>query len=371
MRIIRVTTNDELKRFIKLPYRLYKNDKVWVPPLTSEIHGQFDKKLNPTLNHCEYSLFLLEDDHETIGRIAAFIDTLAVETWKEPIGLFGYYECINDKEASRMLMDAASAWLKEKGMKYIRGPWSFVSQEWGLVVEGFTPSPTVMAPYNPEYYIELIAAYNLHKVKDLLVYYISVNEGYVIPERIMTLTDNVRERYNIRTRQVNMKDYDNEVDKIIDLSNRSLIENWGFTSVTKEEAKAIARDLKPVIQPKGVIFAEDKNGVPVGFAITIPDVNTIIKNLNGHLLPFGWIKLLYGLPRLRRYRMFALGVVPEYHGKGIDSLLYRAIYESLYNHDTWLEINYVLEDNAPMNNAINKLNARPLRRYRIYQKEIE
>jgi ribosomal protein S18 acetylase RimI-like enzyme len=371
MRIIQVKSKGELKRFIKLPYRLYKNDRVWVPPLLNEINSQFDKNRNPTFKHCEYALFLLEHKNEVIGRIAAFIDTLAVETWKEPIGLFGYYECTNDKTASGMLLDAASEWLKGKGMKYLRGPWSFVSQEWGLVVEGFTPSPTVMAPYNPEYYIEHILAYNMQKVKDLLVYYISVNEGYSIPDRILTLTDDVMKRYNIHTRHVNMKDYDNEVEKIIELSNRSLIDNWGFTSVTREEADAIAHDLKPVIQPKGVVFAEDINGKPIGFAITIPDVNTLIKSLNGRILPFGWIKLLYGLPRLKRYRMFALGVLPEYHGKGIDSLLYRAIYESLYHQDTWLEINYVLEDNAPMNNAIHKLNARPLRKYRIYQKAIE
>jgi ribosomal protein S18 acetylase RimI-like enzyme len=370
MKIIPVTSPAGLRKFIELPYRLYKNDKVWVPPLLSEVRGQFDKKLNPTLEHCQYVLFLLEHDNQIIGRISAFIDTLALETWKEPIGLFGYYECINDKTASGMLLDTASSWLKEKGMKFMRGPWSFVSQEWGLVVEGFTPSPTVMAPYNPEYYIDHIASYNLQKIKDLLVYYISVNEGYVIPERLMTLTDDVRKRYDIRTRQVNMKDYDNEVTKIIELSNRSLIDNWGFTSVTKQEAEAIARDLKPVIQPKGVIFAEDKHGNPVGFAITIPDINTLIKGFNGHLFPFGWIKLLFGIPGLKRYRMFALGVLPEYQGKGIDSLLYRALCESLYTPDTWLEINYVLEDNAPMNNAINKLNAKLLRRYRIYQKNI-
>jgi GNAT superfamily N-acetyltransferase len=184
------------------------------------------------------------------------------------------------------------------------------------------------------------------------------------------MTEDVVRRYDIHTRHVNMKDYDNEVAGIIELSNRSLTDNWGYTSVTREEAEAIAHDLKPVIQPKGVIFAEDNKGRLVGFAIAIPDINTLIKGMNGKLLPFGWLKLLVGLPRLRRYRLFALGVVPEYHGKGIDSLLYRALYESLYTPDTWVEINYVLEDNAPMNNAINKLNAKLLRRYRIYQKSI-
>ena len=140
--------------------------------------------------------------------------------------------------------------------------------------------------------------------------------------------------------------------------------------MTKEEAEAVARDLKPVIQPKGVIFAEDPEGTPIGFAITIPDINRLLKGLNGRLFPFGWFRLLTGISKLRNYRLFALGVVPEYHGKGIDSLLYRSLYESLYTPEMWMEINYVLEDNAPMNNAINKLNAKPLRRYRVYEKEL-
>ena len=370
MKILSVTSRLDLKRFIKLPYQLYKNDPLWIPPLFDEQYSQFNVRKNPTLDHCEYALFLLEKDKKIIGRIAAFIDRLALVTWKEPIGLFGYYECIDDKEASCRLLDAAAGWLKEKGMKFMRGPWSFVSQEWGLVVEGFSPSPTVMAPYNPAYYIDHLASYNLKKIKDLLVYYISVKEGYKIPERIMTLTNDVAKRYGVKVRQVDMKKYDEDVKKVIDLSNRSLIDNWGFTSVTKAEAEAVARDLKPIIQPKGVIFAEDSKGNAIGFAITIPDANKLLKGLNGHLFPFGWLKLFFGLPKLRSYRLFALGVVPEYHGKGIDSLLYRALCESLYSPETWLEINYVLEDNAPMNNAIHKLNAKPLRRYRVFQKEI-
>jgi len=213
-------------------------------------------------------------------------------------------------------------------------------------------------------------AFNLEKIKDLLVYYISIKEGYTIPERIMTLTDDVVKRYGVHIRQVDMKKYDEDVQKIIDLSNRSLIDNWGYTSVTTEEAEAVARDLKPIIQPKGVIFAEDTEGKPIGFAITLPDVNRILKGLKGHLLPFGWLKLLLGIPKLRSYRLFALGVIPEYHGKGVDSLLYRALCESLYTPETRLEINYVLEDNAPMNNAIHKLNAKPLRRYRVFEKEL-
>ena len=370
MNISRVTTKSQLSSFIKLPYHLYKNDPVWVPPLRDEQKSQFDGKRNPTLEHCKFALFLLEEEGKPIGRIAAFIDMIALETWKEPIGLFGYYECIENDTASRMLLDAAAEWLRENNMKEMRGPWSFVSQEWGLVVEGFTPSPTVMAPYNPPYYAEHMNQYNLLKIKDLLVYYISGAEGYKIPDRIMTQTNNVAKRYNVKVRKVDMKNYAADVKKVIDLSNKSLTGNWGYTSVTTAEAEAIARDLKPIIQPKGVLFAEDVDGNTIGFAIALPNANVLLKGLNGKLLPFGWLKLLRGLPKLTSYRLFALGVVPEYHGKGIDSLIYRSLCESLYTPDIWMEINYVLEDNNPMNNAIRKLNAKPLRRYRIYQKEI-
>ncbi len=200
--------------------------------------------------------------------------------------------------------------------------------------------------------------------------YISGREGYRIPERIMNLTDKIAYRHSIRTRQISMKRFDEEVRTIIDLSNRSIINNWGYSPVTEAEVQAMARDLKPVIQPQGVIFAEDAQGNPIGFAIAIPDVNVLLRGLNGHLFPLGWLRLLTGIKRLRHYRMFALGVIPKYHGRAVDSLLYRALYESLYTPDIWMEINYVLEDNDPMNNAIIKLNGKQLRRYRVYQMDI-
>jgi len=365
-----VTSKKDLAAFINLPYRLYKNDPVWVPPLRDEQRGQFDPKRNPLLDHCEWQLFLLETDGEYIGRIAAFIDTLAIDFWKERIGLFGYFESPPEPDAAGLLLAAARDWLRAKNCASMRGPWSFVSQEWGLVVEGFEPPPVVMAPYNPPYYEDLLTGFDLTKVKDLLCWYICAAEGYKIPERILRLTDSVQKRYNVRIRQIDMKHYNEEVKIIIELANSTIIDNWGYSPVTEAEVWAMARDMKPVLQPKGVLFAEDSSGKPIGFAITLPDVNTLLKGLNGHMFPFGVFKLLTGIPRLRRYRMFALGVIPEYQGKAIDSLLYRAMHDTLYSPDIWMEINYVLEDNWPMINAIKKLNAKPLRRYRVYEMKI-
>jgi GNAT superfamily N-acetyltransferase len=370
MQVRPVRTKSDLKDFIRLPYSIYRNDPVWVPPLLDEQKSQFNPARNPLLIHCKYELFLLEHDNKIIGRISAFIDLLAVDFWKEAIGLFGYFECINDEKASTLLLETACNWLKTEGMKSMRGPWSFVSQEWGLVIEGFEPSPVIMAPYNPGYYIDLFTKFGLEKAKDLVCFLISGAEGYRIPPRILSLTDEVTKRYNVHVREIDMNHYDREVQLIIDLSNRSIIENWGYSPVTEEEVKAMARDMKPILQKKAVLFAEDGNGKAIGFAITLPDINVILKHLNGRLFPFGWIKLLSGIPRLHQYRMFALGVVPEYHGKGIDSLIYRAMYDRLYTPDIHMEINYVLEDNYPMLNAIHKLDARPFRKYRVYEKKI-
>jgi GNAT superfamily N-acetyltransferase len=370
MKIRPVDSPQALKSFIELPYTFYREDPVWVPPLRSEIRGQFNPAHNPTLERCERALFMLEDYGVLVGRVAAFVDTLALEHWGELIGLFGYYECPPDPEASRLLLETAAEWLRGQGMERMRGPWSFVTQEWGLVVEGFSHPPVIMAPHNPPYYDGQMQTFGLHKAKDLLCYAVDAADGYQIPARILTATDAVAARYGVTVRALDMRRYDEEVKTVMELSNRSIRDNWGYSPVTPAEARAMARDLKQVIQPKAVVFAEDRRGQPIGFALAIPDVNVILKNLNGRLFPFGWLRLALGLPRLRRYRMFGLGVVPEYHGMGIDSLIYRHLYESLYGPDIWMEINYVLEDNVPMNNAIRKLNAKPLRRYRVYEREL-
>ena len=362
-----VETKADLKEFINFPYKFYRDDPNWIPPLRTELNNQFNPKTNPLLDHCDYQLFLLVREGRVLGRIAAFIDHLAVDFWKEKIGLFGYYDCVQEAEASLMLLQAAADWLREQGMEFIRGPWSFVSEEWGLVVEGFSPPPCIMSPYNPPYYDAQLTDFGLEKTKDLLCYYISGKEDYQIPDRILNLTDRVAERYGVTIRPVDMKKYEEEVQTFLELSNSSIIDNWGYSPVTEAEAATMAKDLKQVIQPKGVLFAEDSEGRPIGFAIALPDINVLLKGLNGRLLPFGWLKLLLGIPKLTSYRMFALGVIPEYHGRGIDSLIYRSLYESLFSPDLWMEINYVLEDNYHMNNAIHKLTAKPLRRYRIYQ----
>ncbi len=370
MEIRRVESRADLRRFIEFPYWLYRDDPVWVPPLRNEQWGQFDPRRNPMLDHCTYDLFLLVDGGRVVGRISAFVDSLAVESWGEPIGLFGSYECIDDEEGAHLLLATARDWLRERKMKAMRGPWSFASQEWGLVIEGFEPPPVILAPYNPPYYIDQLTAFGFQKVKDLMVYYADAEEGYEIPERYLTLTDKIMERYGITVRPVDMSRLEEEVAAIVDVINISITGNWGFYPVTNDEARAIAHDLKQIVNPATVLIAEDRDGRPIGFSIPLPDVNTILHTMNGRMLPFGWLKLLLGIPRIRQYRLWALGVLPEYHGKGIDALLYRRTYEVLRPANARIEVNYVLEDNVRMNNALRRLGVKNLRRYRVYEMPI-
>ena len=158
-RVKSVVNRRDLKEFIRLPYRLYKDDPVWVPPLLMEEKKKYAPKTNPMLVHCDCQLFLLYRDGEAVGRISAFVDRLALENWEDQIGLFGSYECIDDEEGSKRLLEAARAWLRDQGMTRMRGAWSFASQEFGVLVEGFNSPPMIMAPYNPPYYNELIESF--------------------------------------------------------------------------------------------------------------------------------------------------------------------------------------------------------------------
>jgi len=370
MNIIEVNDKAGLQKFVQLPYRLYRDDPLWVAPLRSEQWSQFDVARNPMLEHCSYCLLLAVDGPRVLGRISAFTDRLALAHWQQPIGLFGSFECIQDPSVAHALLGAAHDWLRNRGMQTMRGPWSFASQEWGLVVEGVSPSPVILAPYNPPWYNDHFLSFGMEKAKDLIVYLADENQGYHIPQRILKLTDRIRERYGVRVRQVDMNNLEQEVTVMVQLANQTICDNWGFYPVTEAEGKAMARDLKQIVKPAGLLIAEDPDGRPVGFAMALPDINLLIKGLNGRLLPFGWLKLLLGLPRLDQYRLWALGIVSEYQGKGVDCLLYRSLHENLHNGRIRLEINYVLEDNNRMNNALQKLEVKPSRRYRVYEKAI-
>jgi GNAT superfamily N-acetyltransferase len=277
---------------------------------------------------------------------------------------------VENESGAHLLLESAREWLAERGMKAMRGPWSFASQEWGLEIEGGSRRPVILAPHNPSYYADYFESFGLKKAIDLLAYLADMADGYQFPERYLTLTEKIQLRYGVTVRSVDMKNLERDVLTIVDLSNRSLSDNWGYYPVTQDEARRMARDLRQIVNPEVILIAEDSIGQPIGFALSLPDINTLLKDMGGRLLPFGWLKLLLGLKHIRQYRMWGLGVVPEYQGKAIDTLLYKATYEALKDIHVCMEINYVLEDNHRMNNALLKLGVKPIRRYRVYEMPI-
>ncbi|MFH1943961.1 MAG: N-acetyltransferase [bacterium] len=365
-----VQNRKDLRAFIRLPYKLYRDDSIWVPPLLLEEKKKYSEKTNPMLSHCDVRLFLLLQNGKAVGRISAFIDRLAVEHWRENVGLFGSFECIDDVDASQLLLDAARSWLRERGMAKMRGSWSFASQEWGILVKGFDSPPMIMAPYNPPFYNVQMESFGLNKVKDLMVYELDMKDGYELPERFLRMTDRIAEKYGVTVRSVNMKRLEEDVKTIVDVANASTKDNWGFIPVTDEEAHDMAKSLKPVVDPDAVMIAEI-DGKPIGYLIGLPDINIILRGLNGRLFPFGFLKLLFGLKKIRQYRIWALGVIPEYQRKAIDTLFYRRLYDVLSpKRPDRIEANYVLEDNMVMNNPILKMGFNEVKKYRVYEMDL-
>jgi len=365
-----VRTKQEWREYVNLPYRIYKDDPNWVAPLRSEEEKRFDANRNPMMQHCEVALFLAFRNGNPVGRISAFIDYLGIQHWNQPIGLFGSFESLEEGEVPQRLLETVRDWLKAKRMMRMRGPWSFDSQEWGLIVKGGDQPPMIMAPYNPLFYPAAFQEFGLAKVKDLMVYGMTLDSSYKVPDRYIRHTTEIAEKYHVHIRPINMKRLDEDVRSIVRIANEATQHNWGFIPVTDAEAEDLAAGLKMIVDPELVMIAES-DGRPIGYQITLPDVNVLLKGLNGRLLPFGFLKLLFGLKKIRQYRIWALGVLPEFHRRAIDILLYQKMYKMLKpKQPVYVEANYVLEDNMAMNNPILKLGLEHVKTYRVYEASV-
>jgi GNAT superfamily N-acetyltransferase len=369
MNIYTVKTAGYLKKFIDFPYHLHRHTPLWIPPLRFDQKNIFNPKKNSILNHCEYQFFLLYKNSKIIGRIVAYINHVANEYWKEKIGFFGHYECIEDQLAASLLLETTEKWLRERGMEKMRGQWNFVSQDIGFIYKGFDVPPIILSSYNPPYYNDQMVECGMQKAKDLLVYGCDTTKGYKIPERFVKFTDRIAERYRVNVRPINMKNLVEDARIIVHLTNDATGDNWGYYPVDEAEADQIAAELKMIVHPEVVLIAE-VDGEPIGYMITLPDVNHLLKEMNGRLLPFGIFKLLRGIKKLTRYRIWALGLLAPYQKKGISVLMFRKLNDILGDKDVYVEANWVLEDNILMNNTLIQLKFDLIKKYRIYEKQI-
>jgi GNAT superfamily N-acetyltransferase len=331
-----------------------------------------DRHANPFFSHAEAEYFLAERRHSgrttVVGRIAAIHNRTHNEFQGDRAGFFGFFECISDQAVANALFAAAAAWLKPRGLDTLRGPASFsTNDECGLLVDGFETPPTLMNPHNPRYYVELVERAGFHKARDLIQYRIVNPE---MPERLIRGAKLLAARKNITLRRINMKRFDAEVERIKQVYNSAWEKNWGFVPMTDAEMNHLAAQLKPVVVPDLVVFAEQGDTV-IGFGLALPDFNVALKaNPSGRLFP-GILKILLAARGIRRTRIMALGLLKEFRGSGADGLLYHWIWEKGYALGyRWGEAGWILEDNLPMTNGLLRMGFEPYKTLRMYDRPL-
>lgn len=370
MEIVPVSNRKSMRAFVNFPRSIYRDNPWWAPPIWREERNAYRGSSNVMLRDNEYILFLVYDGETLLGRNLAYIDAGYNSYYNTSTGFFGAFECIDNQKAASLLMSETVKWLKERGMKTLLGPIHPVAESWGFLLKGYESTPVLMAPFNPPYYHQLIENFGLEKTKDLFAYEAHISSGYRIPPRIEQFTRQLLERRpGFSLRKINLKNLMVDAEYIWEITNISLKDNWGYVPVDKLVLKDMVRRLKPLLDPDAVWFVEDK-GIPVGFALGFPDPNSIIKAIGGRLFPTGFLRLLAGKKNIRRYRLLSLGVLPEYHGLGLDVLLYKHLKDALTGKMDILEANYILEDNWKIRNALEKLNLVRTKEYRIYEMAI-
>ena len=339
-----ISSKQDVIAFIRFLWKIYKDYPAWVPPLMMDRKKLMDRKKNPFYKHCDTEFFLAEHEGEVVGRIAAIVNHNHNKEHNDKVGFFGFFECINDQTVANALFDKAKEYLLSHGMTAMRGPANpSVNDEYGLLIEGFDLSPTVLMTYNPAYYIELIEKYGFKKAKDLYAYLLDQKKVYT--DRFNRAYDIVKKRQNITFRTFDTKHFADEVERVKEVYNKAWAKNWGAVPMTDEEMDALAADLKPIIVPELVIFAE-KEGKTIGFALALPDINVALKyNKNGYFLP-GLYHLLTKKKKIDLVRVIVLGVLPEYLNTGAGGALF---YETAINAKKlgygYGEASWILEDN--------------------------
>ena len=370
-----VRSKADRKAFVHFAWRVYRNDPAWVPPLKDEVHGLLDPKRNPWFEHARAELWLAERGGEVVGRISAQVDDLVLEHMGAGTGQWGMFEAL-DGEAAAALVQVAEDWLRTKGMTRSLGPISLsIWDEPGLEIEGFDEPPTAMMGHHRPEYRAWIEAAGYGKAKDLVTYALNIEhwDDPLINRLIAAGERNPR----IRIRQVDKSRFDEEARLILNLLNDAWSHNWGFVPLTEAEIRYAGKKLKPIIFNELVRIAE-LDGEAVAFMLTIPDINELIRDLNGELFPFNWIKLLWRLrkPRTRRLRVPLMGVARKLHGTRMASQLAFMMIEFTRRDAvtkfgaTHGEFGWILEDNKGMLSIAQLPGADINHRYRIYEKAL-
>jgi hypothetical protein len=365
----------ELKRFVKVPFGLRRDDPQWVAPLIFERMEFLNREKNPWFEHGEAEFFIAERDGEAVGRISAHVD----HRWDEFQGgsdaMFGFFEAAEDPEVVAALLGAASEWARGKGRARILGPMDFTTNdEIGILIDGYDRRPMILEPWHPPYYRELIEAEGFGKAMDVQMWELQfgdLKEGERFDPSIHAAAEKALHDEGIAIRNMRKRDMAGEVRRFMDVYNEAWGDNWGFVPITDAEVEFQAKNLKQVIDEDWAYMAE-KDGEVVGAALTLPDINQVMAKLNGRLLPFGWLKFLLGKPKIDQLRVFALGVKHEYRHSGVAAGLYLKHLETAAapGKIEGGEMGWILETNGPMNRAMEGMGGKVVKKYRVYEKAL-
>ena len=363
-----VLSKRDRTEFIRLPYRLHRKQTAWVAPLVSEVKTTINTDRNPFFQHAQMQLFLARKDGRIVGRIAAIIDENYIQTRDEAVGLFGFFDVIDDNYIARALFNTASAWLRDNGMRKMLGPANpSMNDELGVLIDAFDIPPAVKMVWNPSYYPALYEQAGFTKAMDIFAWTMHKDD---VSERLKRAGAAILKRTKVTFRHPNMKKFDDEIDVFRDIYNQAWLANWGFVPWTDAEFKHVAKGLRQVIDPNLVLIA-DVAGKPIGFSLALPDLNIALKRINGRLFPFGLPILWWHARKIHEFRVVILGVVEEYRNRGIDAALYYKIFEigseKGYNR---AEMSWILENNDPMNRALEMVGAHRYKTYRIYERPL-
>jgi hypothetical protein len=367
-----VLNKRDLRDFVKVPFHVYKDDPYWIPPLIYERMEHFSKK-NPFFEHAKVAYFIAKKNNNYVGRITAHVDYLYIKQYNRQCGFFGFLDAIDDFNVFYKLFEAAEEWLKNEGMKYIMGPFSFsTNDECGLLVEGFTSSPTIMLGHAKPYYAEHVEKLGYSKEKDLYGYLLDCErELPVFMKKMVEKTATT-----IEVRSIDKSDLKGSAELLRSIFNDSWTNNWGFIPFTKNEFYYIAKQLSLIIDDDFANVAYYK-GEPAGMIVYLPNLNEIIKDLNGRLFPFGILKIIYRLKfkQQKLARGVLLGVRRKYHknilATAIVSHMIKKMQEiSKRKGVSTLDISWVLEDNKGITELVERGNGTLYKVFRIYEKSL-
>jgi GNAT superfamily N-acetyltransferase len=366
-----VRTRKQRKQFLMLPWTLYRGDPNWIPPLLAHQRELLNYKHHPFYENAAIETFVAYQNDEPVGRIAAIVNHAHNERYGERRGFFGFFESIDDQAVADALLAAAKQWWADHNLDSIRGPANpSLNYEVGLLVDGFETPPYFMMSYNKPYYERLLEGCGLRKTQDLYAFWGHVDMLATLDDKVRFVAQHAAERFNVHIRNLDPDHFAEDIEKFLDIYNRSLVATWGFVPLSEGELKHMATGLKRLIIPELTVFTEIE-GQTVGAAFCLPDYNSRIKQIDGRLFPFGFIKLLRHKRSIKRFRVLSANVIPEFQRWGLGIVLMAGLVPKVLEYGIQeAEFSWVLESNTLSRATCERAGAKLYKTYRMYDGEV-